>query len=284
MSVLDGYRVVSEVRHRLALGLSFVDTAGGDPILGELAATVEQVGQRKRRLPMSTKAGGAALVLSRQVAALFGGPADTNVDVIVVIAPRHWPAPPLPRDRSVLPRRVRLPVRRNGAGLPAAEAPDHPGRWVFTVALHRGPIGWLAPGATLVTGRVVYPRPAGHPAEADDIPVRWAHIALRSGADTLATTRSDDRGEFALSIPGGRQPPETFAEIAGDLRVWAANAPPPPAQLAADPFADVPIEDGNGPLLPADTPPAGYAQNAADTPIRLMPGTALVLDNIVFVP
>lgn len=287
MSALDSYRVVSEVRHRLALGLNYRDAANGAVLLADLDATIEAIDNRAVRLPMTAKPGGAAIVLTRAVAARFHGAANSPAHTLVRITPRVWPAAPRPRNRAVLPRRVLFDIGRNADGVPMAEAPNHAGQWVFDVPLFRGAAS-AAAGATVVIGQVVYPGPANALAE----PVRWAHVVARrdGSADLLGVARADDRGEFALLVVGrAGQTPNAISQLEIRLELWGPPQRPDPLALAADAFADLPLEPwpfpAAGPLPFGWTPPAGYVAAAQQpAPLAAPPGRVTAAGRLEFTP
>jgi hypothetical protein len=284
MTTIEGYRVVSEVRHRLALGLNYLDAITGAPVVGEIDATIEAIDGRNTALLMLAKPGGAVIVLTRRVAALFRGIAGSTAQTLVRLTPRAWPEPPLPRNRAVLPRRFVLPVVRNADGLPVAEAPGQAGKWVFDVPLYRGGSAMMAPGATILSGQLVYPNIGGTSPE----PVRWAQvIGLRAGTtNVLGGARTDDRGEFSLLIAGrAEQTPNAIAPVSVALQIWGPPQRPDPLALRADPFADVPIEPWLvSPPPPYLTPPPGYVAAPLSPAHTAVPGRVKAIGQLVFTP
>ena len=88
MTTIEGYRVVSEVRHRLALGLNYLDAATGVVLQAELDATIEAIDARSVMLSMTAKPSGAAIVLTRRTASLFAGVAGSVAQTLVRLTPR----------------------------------------------------------------------------------------------------------------------------------------------------------------------------------------------------
>jgi hypothetical protein len=269
------------VHHHLAIGLQYIDAANGLPLSGSMTAVIESIGTRRAGFALRRKASGAALRFDRHVGRLFQGPANGTIQAKILIAPERPIGQALPPDRSISPRRIVVKVSLDAQGLPLATSDmangNSPlGKWIFPVRLHRGVAARLSPGATAVRGQLVHPDAASPMG----LPIRWAHVEARLGAQLIAVARTDDRGEFLLVLRGRPgQLPEKLQPIAAQLTYFV----PPAATGSMLPYADLVTETLDYPDLEADRPPSGYVSKAGPLLI-LEPGKIRIMATQVIPP
>lgn len=258
------------VSHGLALGLSYHDAATAEPLAASLQAVIERVGGREISWPMMAKTTGAALRYDRRLGRIMTGAAGGTLRVTVLITAAGGGAA-LP-DRSIIPRRIVVPLRLDDSGLPRAIGSAPEGKWLFALRMHSGATRRLEPGATAIRGRITWPGAAG-------APLRWGHVIARTGNGTLAgTARTDDRGEFVLRLRGRPgQSPNLLVPVPVTLTLHAPAALP---ALPQHPWGDVVAEDLAQPDTAADLPPTGMVARAGPA-ATLIPGRVLTLPPIV---
>jgi hypothetical protein len=260
------------VRQSLALGLSFLDAATGEPLSAPLRAVIETAGTRRTGIAMLAKAAGAALRFDPRQSSLLSGAAGGDLELQVLIAPQAGLGRAAVPDRSVIPRRVLLAVRLDADGLLRAPWADPAGSRIFEVRLHTGPTFPRASGVTGIAGRLLRDGPGPDQTRV----LAWAHVEARMETSSgvvklIGTARTDDRGEFLLRPRGHLdQPPDTLKDVPVRLRFFAPPAAPVIAR--APPYSDVPKESLGSPDAAVDAAPAGYAAAAAETEVTVMPG------------
>jgi hypothetical protein len=271
---------VARLRHRLALGLHWVDALAGAPALGAWQAVLETLGPYAMNLPFDSHGGArhalrnAGLLRKRFGLALDGGDARCAVRVYAA-PPPHLPH--LPRryeqaldPRLYVPRRIRFTPVADGAD-PAATPANIRQPWLWPGSAYPLPgnatalRGRVLRGASLATAapvpwtRVVATVPASETVFGDAQPVGYAH--------------GDDRGEFVLVLEnravGG-------AALAGTVavRLWAFLPPPAVTVDDADPLASLPLEEGGSDSLNAvlrghAAPPGYVAQAGVELALRV---------------
>lgn len=289
MIAVDPLRVentvpLSEVRHRLALGLQWVDALSQASAIGDWVTDLEAIGARPCSLRFERhREGRASLRFVGRLARLLTRaaeektntpPADAESDPTNALLRGHAAGND---PRCYVPRRLSLTPLLS-AGQPAAGTANIRSAWLWPGCCYP-----LAAQATALRGRVrrglsaqpvawarivvTRPRPAPAPADfASERQLGWAH--------------GDDRGEFlavldAAALPGGVVLPQAIT-----LRVWVF-LPPADAFDPADPLASLPLEvagtDPLNDLLRGTLPPAAYLRmNPID--VTLAPGEIASLD------
>jgi hypothetical protein len=261
-------RLVSQARHRLALGLECRDGVAGLVATGPLVAEVESIGPfafvPDRRMDAHGPARFALawqgrvrrlmdLALERGVAGdwvvrLHGDPLGAN---------GGWDAR---RDaRRQVPRRLRLrPTLVTGA--PAGSAAN-----ARRCQLWPGAAFPLPGGSTALRGRVMHDATT---------PMPWARVAATMPAGQVAFAPSrvvgrgmtDDRGEFLLVL-GPRAVSGAQLPAAAQIRLWAFGPAAPAALDGPDPLAFLPIEDAGesagGPVLRGEAIPPSYTRSVS---------------------
>lgn len=260
----------SRVRHRLALGVQWIDAVAQLPAVAAPPAAwrceLEAVAGRPLKLPFEGHTQGRHALrhdgrfrrwLEHAVAE--GDALDCHLRGHGLRDARH-PYTPANDPRVHVPRRLSLlPAMADGA--PLASMANARTVWLWPGAAYP-----LPATATAVRGRLMRDMGAGRTA-----PIPWARLLITrpgNGAPNVATevplawAHGDDRGEFvavlgASAVPGGAALP---AQVAVHLWVWL-----PPAATPfdpADPLASLPLENGGADALNAvlkgQAPPPGY--------------------------
>ncbi|MGJ0506539.1 MAG: hypothetical protein ACR652_05250 [Methylocystis sp.] len=266
------------VRHSLALGLRYVDAATDAPLSAPLTAVLETVGARVANLTLGQKSDGAALRFDTRIGRLFAGPAHGVAQATVLIAPQGGLGRAMPPDRSVIPRRLVIPVLLDDEGAPRATGQAPEGKWLFRVRMHCGPTFPLAAGATAIRGRLAWTDPT----DPEGAPLRWGHVVAKLGAEVVATARTDDRGEYVLKIRGRpAQTPNALKPITVALTFHTpAHAPAAPPMT---PYADVATEALALPDLAADAPLPGATARAGPN-ATVTPGEVITLPTFLVPP
>jgi hypothetical protein len=268
------------VRQSLALGLSFLDAATGEPLSAPLRAVIETAGTRRVGIAMLAKASGAALRFDPRQGPVLSGAAGGELALQVLIAPQAGLGRAAVPDRSVVPRRVLLSVRLDADGLLRAPWADTAGSRVFDVRLHTGPTFPRAAGMTGIVGRLL----RDGPGPAQSRVLAWAHVEGRMQTSAgvmklVGTARTDDRGEFLLRPRGHLdQAPDALKDVPVRLRFFAPPAAAP-AIPRPQPYADVPTETLGSQDTAVDAAPAGYIA-AAETEVTVMPGRITQVSDI----
>ena len=286
---VDNTVQVSQVTHRLALGIQWLDALTQMPVAGDWVNDLEAIGTRPgllrfERHPQARQAlrhaGRLARLLPLAAADKVATPpadvADDPTNFVVRAFARRDPRYVDYRSdndpRQYVPRRLSLTPVQSG-GVPPSSLANIRTAWLwpgatYPLAANASAIrGCIRRGASLATAvpvawaRVVVTRPGAGPANfATEAPLAWAH--------------GDDRGEFLVvlgtqAVPGGVVLPATIA-----LRLWVFLAPTPFA--AADPLSSLPLEvAGSDPLnevLSGTAIPVGHVLQAAFIDITLPPG------------
>lgn len=286
----------SHVRHRLALGVQWIDALAQLPAGGNLVNDLETIGSRACRMRFDPHPQARhALRHAGLIARLLGiaaqekdttppaTPADDQTRFALRCFARRDPQvsgySTRNDPRRYVPRRLALiPAQNNG--VPVATIANIHRAWLWPGAAYP-----LAANATAIRGhvrrgvdktsvawtRIVVTAPgATPPVFASEIQVGWGH--------------GDDRGEFlvvlgAQAVPGGAALP---AQV--NLRVWVFL--PPGALDPADPLASLPLEQA-GPDVIDDVargiaiPPGYVRQDPVDLSIR--PGEALTMNDAALI-
>lgn len=254
------------LRHRLALGLAWIDAISRNGAAGTLSTILERIGAFPLQQAFDRHRGDrfalryAARVRQRIDKAVADG-LDTDVHVHVH-APAQGGRPgfdPAQDARTYVPRRLQLALAVED-GAPA-----------LTPANIRAP--WLWPGsayafpatATLVRGSV----------RRDAAPVRWARLfATTPAAETdfsLATlvgcAHGDERGEFVLALGANAVSGAALVNPV-HVRLWAFVAPPG-AVDPKDSFLGLPLENAgaalDGAVLRGTAVPPAYTDQQSTT-------------------
>lgn len=262
------------LRHRLALGVAWVDAISQTGARGPLSTILDQIGAYRLALPFERHrsdrfalryAGAIQKRIDKAIAE--GDPTDWQVHVHAPAQMDSAPYDPAQDARTYVPRRLQM-------------APLFPGAEPVPVNI-RTP--WLWPGsaypfpatATLIRGSV---RRGLDPASA--VPLRWARVfATTPAAETdfaLATVvgcgHGDDRGEYVLAL-GARAVSGATLVNPLQVRLWAF-APPPAVPDPADSLLGMPLENGGGAVLNdilrgTSVPPGYTAQQSKVIALRL---------------
>lgn len=273
---------LSQVRHRLALGVQWVDALSQLGAGGDWITALDAIGARPCPLRFERhREGRASLRFAGRLARLLTlaaeektstPPASVDLDPTNAVLRGHAAGTD---PRCYVPRRLSLtPVL--SAGQPAAGTANIRTAWLWpgccyplpaqTTAL-RGRVRRGQATRPVAWARIVVTRPGPAPGNfASERQIAWAH--------------GDDRGEFlavlgAAALPGGVVLPQAIT-----LRVWVFL---PPADLfdPADPLASLPLEaagtDPTHERLRGTVPPAAYLRmNPID--VTLAPGDIATLD------
>ena len=278
------------IRHRLALGLQWLDALTGQPAEGRWVSELQAIGARPivQRFDLhpdgrhALRHGGRlAAVLAKAAADKVATPPPDSTSDPTNFIVGAWgearvgaPGYGSGNDpRRYVPRRLSLTPVQTG-GVPAGTrdnirsaslwpGADYPLAGSVTAVrgrIRRGP----APGSLVPVAwtRVVVTRPAGAPNFATETQIGWAH--------------GDDRGEFLAvlgprAVPGGADLPANLA-----LRIWVF-LPPTDAFDPADPLASLPLvvagTDAVDAALDGRQVPSGYV---AQSPIDIGPALGRV--------
>lgn len=265
MIVDAAWSPASEVRHRLALGLEWVDGVNAQRIASPLAAVLKRVGPLAFDQSLVGKGGGRQVVhYARRFRKYFDHCTTRNTPRELEVAVRSAVDGPRFEDRrTYVPRRLKITLKLDAANQPRP-----------TVDNIRRPCLW--PGATYpvagnttgVRGRVL----KGTDAETG-VPLRWTRVlasipsneADLAKATIVGHAHGDDRGEFLLLIEP-RAIPTTQIISPLSVRLTLYVPPPVPVQPAdadRDPLWDVPLEDVgdflDSPALQGKAVPAGFS-------------------------
>ena len=267
---------VSDLRHRLALGLSLHDMVSGMPATGTLVAQLESIG------PFALQ----GIPLQAHGPALHALPWDGKVRKLMDLSlkrglPPDWVVRlhgdpgavsgtwnPQRETRRYLPRRLKLRPALNG-NEPAIHLEN-----ARSVGLWPGATYPVPGAATAVRGRVLHNATTVMP---------WARVLATVPAGQMDLTRAtvvaraqaDDTGEFLMvlgsqAVAGAALPPLVT------VRIWAFGPPAPPDPNLPDPLSVLPIEDAgtstDSPLLRGEVVPAAYTErqiaNALGAPVH----------------
>jgi hypothetical protein len=244
--LLEDTVLAADLRHRLALGLAWVDAIGQTSALGSLGTVLERIGDLALVQAFERHRGGrfalryAGLVKKRMDRARGAG-LDTDWRLHV-----HAPARPdqaafdVHGDaRLYVPRRLRLAVVFDGAE-PAAAPSNIRSAWLWPGAAYPFPAA-----ATLVRGSV---RRGAPPAGASALP--WARIFATTPASQTVFSLStivgcghgDDRGEYVLALDARAVSGDALANPV-TVRLWA-YAPPPTPPAPGDSLFGLEFENG----------------------------------------
>lgn len=282
---LDNTHPVSQVTHRLALGVQWIDAVAAQPSGGRWASELTAVGLRPLPQPFDVHplarhalrhAGRLARVLARAAQDRLDSPPATPAEDPTRLELRAWGHAgaagggyrPAEDPRLHVPRRLALlPVLVDG--LPAAGVANLRSAWLWPGVRYP-----LPSGASAVRGRIW--RGASL---ASATPVPWCRLLVtRSVAappnpateTALGWGHGDERGEFLVVLGseaagGGAALPETLP-----LRLWVYLPPPGPFNPAR-PLDSLPQEVAEAAdldILQGQRVPAHYLQRG---PIELSP-------------
>jgi hypothetical protein len=247
---------LSQVQHRIALGVQCVEALTGRPLLAPLRLTLKTIGPLAANLPLQAKGGGRySLVDAGAFARLWNRctePGRLLPRTLDLLAHEDVASEDLAPHRHG-PRRVLITLASTAEARPRPAASRQN---TFQLRLFPGPSYPFDGGATLLRGRVQLPDPPRAPK-----PARWARLVAVKAGRVVGATQADERGEYALLLryPAGLIAPATphVDDGAIELRV-AARGAPPAHQL---PFDDLAAEDVALAALDADpwaNLPAGY--------------------------
>lgn len=254
------------LRHRLALGVCWVDAITRNGASGPLSTILARIGtfplqqafERHRRDSFALRYAG---LLKKHIDKAVLEATSTNLQLHV-----HAPAQagrvafdPLQDARVYVPRRLQMaPVLVGGA--PAPTPVNMRTGWLWPGAAYP-----FAATATLVRGSVR--RAAG--------PVRWARIFATtpvaeldfSLATVVGCGHGDERGEFVLALGANAVSGAALVNPV-DVRLWAF-APPVAALDPADSFLGLPLEDAGaalaGDILRGTAVPPAYTERHSTT-------------------
>ncbi|MGG5820916.1 hypothetical protein [Falsiroseomonas sp. HW251] len=264
----ENVRVVSELRHRLALGLDCRDAVSGLAAGGPLVAELESIGPfaftPDRRLDAH---GGTrfALAWAGRVRRLMDLAVQRGVagDWVVRLhadaagANARWDAR---RDaRRHVPRRLKLRPTL-AAGVPVTGRAN-----ARACRLFPGATFPLIGAATALRGRVMHDATT---------PMPWARViaTMPANQQNLPQARvvgrgmADDRGDYLLvlgprAVSGAQLPP------AAQIRLWAFGPATPPPLDGPDPLAGLPVEDAgetaDGPVLRGEAIPPAFTRSVS---------------------
>ena len=286
---------VASVRHRLAMGVQWIDALTQLSAFSTWTSELERIGSRACPLrfdahPQCRHALRAAGRLARVLAVAAedkatAPPATPEVDQTnfvlrafgrTSVRVEGYAASNDPRQ--LVPRRLSLTPAQTD-GVPAGNLANIRTAWLWPGSAYpltsnvtalrgcvrRGPSDAVAKPAAW--SRIVVSRPGAGPADFDtESKVGYAH--------------GDDRGEFLVvlggaAVPGGAALPATIA-----LRLWVFT---PPADIfdEADPLASLPLEvagsDGLNDVLRGTHVPAAYVRRDP-IDVTLVPGRAVTVD------
>ena len=262
--------VVSDVRHRLALGIDCRDVVSGLGALGPMVAELESIGPFATPGMVLQPHGifRHALPWAGAVRKLMAESVSRAVDpnwIVRIHGDPGAPAKPWDPNRDahrVVPRRLRLLPT-----LTAGEPPSSPAN-ARSCTLAPGAMYPLHGAATAIRGRVMHNA---------TIPMPWAAVvATTPPAQTnfaLATpvgrARADERGEFLLVLDG-RSVTGASLPTNVSVRLWGFGPPAVPTPTnPKDPLTALPIEDAgsatDSPLLRGEIIPAAYTRSIHQT-------------------
>ncbi|SFU59385.1 hypothetical protein [Pseudoduganella namucuonensis] len=263
---------VARLRHRLALGLAWLDALTRAPANGPWWAVLEKLGPYE--IDRQFEPHGAArhalrhegLLRKRFELALAGGDARWSLRVFSAppAAPPRKPVYATALDpRLYVPRRLRLTPAVDGDA-PAATPQNIRRPWLWPGSAYP-----LPGNATAVRGRVLR-----GPDLASAKPIPWvrlvatvpAGVAVFADATPIGYAHGDDRGEFVLVLDNKAVSGATLSNPV-EVRLWP-HLPPAATQVdPADPLASLPLEeggtDGINDVLRGHAVPAGYTAGAS---------------------
>lgn len=131
------------------------------------------------------------------------------------------------RKRRYAPRRISYPIP---ADIHTASPPSR----VRRPALYPGAAYAVSETATGMRGRVTW-------GKNDELPVRWARIEAKVGAQVVGRAHGDDRGEFLLLLDSSAVGIKGLSvPLVAQVTVYGPPLPTSPS--ADDPLADLPVE------------------------------------------
>lgn len=288
---LDNTHAVSQVRHRLAMGVQWIDAVGARPALGGWASELRAVGLRPLVQALDVHplarhalrhAGRLAKVLARAAQDRLDDPPATPADDPTRLELRAWGHAGAPGSgylpgedpRLLVPRRLALLPVLTG-GLPAPGLANLRSAWLWPGARYP-----LPAGASALRGRVRRGADLAHAT-----PVPWCRLLVtRPGAAppnpateaALGWGHGDDRGEFLVVLGPEAAGGGAALPTALSLRLWVFLPPAAPFD-PAQPLQSLPLEVAEADeldVLQGQRVPAGFVQRG---PIDLSPGPGRVL-------
>lgn len=266
-----------ELRHRLALGISWVDSITQLGSGGPLTTTLERIGdyainmafERHRSDRFAHRYSG--LVKKRLEKTIADG--NDSDFYLHVHAPEQAGAPPFNAEtdaRLYVPRRLRMGLVLNGSE-PAATPQNMRVPWLWPGAAYPFP-----QTSTLIRGRV-----RRGASLTTSQPLLWARLfatvpeteLVFNPASIVGTAHGDDRGEFVMALDA-RAVSGAALKNPVLVRLWAFAPPPGLPVNAADSFQGLPIEN-TGTAITSDilrgrsVPPAWTVQQSKILDLRL---------------
>ena len=277
------------LRHRLALGLSYIDALTGDAALGPLRSNLEAIGPYViTQCFESHSPSRHALRYAGRIQKLFDKAVAQAVDkhfYARLSAPLSGGSYTLQNDaRLHVPRRLSYTLQLDG-NQPAASPGNIRAPWLWPGSAYP-----FAATTTLIRGRALR-----GPTVATGMPIVWARVAATipsaettfAAATVVANGHGDDRGEFVLAVNANAA---AAADLSNplSLRLWVFVAPAGGAVNPADPLDGLPMEDaGSGitnDVLSGIAIPASYTQYSSTVVVVRLGQTKSDADTTVLFP
>lgn len=261
---------VDQLRHRLALGLSWTDALTRQGVFGPLRSVAETVGPYALDLAMDMHRADrhalryAGLVQKRFDKALADfGAADWAVQAYGARRVEH-PAYAVDLDpRLYVPRRIKfVPVLAGAVPAPTPLNIRMPWLWPGSA--------YPLPGnATAMRGRLLRGPDLDHA-----VPIPWGRLVATipsaqnvfGAATPVGYGHGDDRGEFVLVLDNRAVSGAALTNPVA-VRLWSFLPPAAVALDPADPLASLALEDGaadaSNAVLRGQAIPAGYVAGAS---------------------
>jgi hypothetical protein len=274
----------SQVAHRLALGVSFIDALSRQPVCAPLTCDLDSIGSRtyEQRCEVHSQ-GRQALRHAGRLAKLLARAMELAEDTTFKLRAYGRRNPGQNGylsdndPRQFVPRRLAFtPLLDHG--IPPANRDNIRSAWLWPGASYPIPANATALRGRIRKGpdldhtrdvpwtRVVVTRPAPAPAV--------ANFATES---QLAWGHGDDRGEFLILISANAVPWGMTPTSALTLRLWVFLPPVGVTFSTDDPLASLPLEDGGNialnDVLRGTAIPSGYRQQAAIDLPPISPGS-----------
>ena len=253
---------LAENIHRLALGIEPVDAARGSRVAHSVELALENVPQPAWRW--------RPLRPGSEVSDILAG-VERHDSCRYVLRYRPGLSSPVDlrifdRSRRFAPRRLRVPI--HGAAELLAEPPVALAGRVRRPVLYPGAAYDICETSTGIRGRILR----------GGVPMRWARIEARLGAEVVGRAHGDDRGDFLLLIA---LPRTHVGGVADPLPVVVtvfgpdvAPAPSRPDLPQLDGLWDLPLEvlglpGAPDPTSAGDVPPTGYRLSNVDPRVHV---------------
>lgn len=242
---------VSELRHRLALGLAWIDSTSQIATFGTLATILEKIGAHPVNQPFEVHRADrfalryAGIIQKRLDKAIKDGTStDWQIHVHGGRSSAALTYDPATDPRLYVPRRLRFSLVFKD-GVPAPSPVNMRTPWLWPGAAYPFPAT-----STIIRGRVL--RGA---ALATAKPVRWARLFVTTpesetvfnNATIVGCGHGDDRGEFVMALDS-RAVSGAALKNPVQLRLWAYIPPAGPVH-PEDPLDGLPLEIGGTAVL-----------------------------------